>query len=137
MANILIVDDVPEVRANLRLVLEMADHTVSEAEDGQMALTILENTTFDLVITDVLMPKLDGIEVTKRTHLLRPEARILVISGGDRNVPPPPSPWLQCSEPTPCCISRSLMKSFLMRLSVCWSPPIRSLRKPRSFFMRS
>jgi len=89
MAQILLADDVPEVRMTLRLVLESAGHSVVEVEEGLAAVAILEQdqSRFALVITDVLMPNGDGIEVTKRTHQLCPNAKVLVISGGDRNVP--------------------------------------------------
>ena len=62
MATILTVDDSPSVRQLVRIVLEGAGYTVIEAENGQEGLTQATSTAVDLVITDLNMPVMDGLE---------------------------------------------------------------------------
>ena len=56
MPRILVIDDIPAVRATWRDTLEEAGHDVLEAADGHKALSILSRETVDLVITDIFMP---------------------------------------------------------------------------------
>jgi len=71
-ATILIVDDSATMRALVRRALEADAHAVVEAAHGGAALAALGSTTVDLVITDVLMPEMDGLALTRR---LRDDAR--------------------------------------------------------------
>lgn len=87
MANILVAEDSPAVRMAIVDVLEALGHTVTEAENGRYALERLTEGGFDLVITDVLMPETDGIEVIKTARRSRPDVKILAISGGAPNLP--------------------------------------------------
>ncbi|SLN56031.1 response regulator [Oceanibacterium hippocampi] len=87
MARILLVEDVADVRETVRLSLERAGHDVAEAENGQAALTLSEATDFDLVITDIWMPGMDGVTLLKRLRERRPGVKILVMSGGGPKVP--------------------------------------------------
>ena len=66
MAHVLVVDDEPSFRALLRDILEEAGHAVTEARDGAEALAFLERGTFDVVLTDRQMPKVDGLELVRR-----------------------------------------------------------------------
>lgn len=66
MATILIVDDDPKIRDLLRLYVERERHRVIEAEDGAGALAAVERERPDLVLLDVMLPGLDGIEVLRR-----------------------------------------------------------------------
>ena len=66
MATILVVDDDPKIRDLLRLYVERERHRVVEAEDGPGALAALERSRPDLVLLDVMLPGLDGIEVLRR-----------------------------------------------------------------------
>ena len=63
--SILIADDDPMIRNLLRIMLETADYTVIEAQDGQDALTKISATNPDLMILNVMMPKMDGLTVCK------------------------------------------------------------------------
>lgn len=63
--TILIADDEKEIRELLRLYLENEHYKVVEAEDGQMALDILASQNIDLVILDIMMPKVDGYHVLR------------------------------------------------------------------------
>ena len=65
--KILLVDDEPEIRNVLRLLLSKGGNTVIEAPDGEAAVRLAtENTDIDLCIMDIMMPKLSGIEATKK-----------------------------------------------------------------------
>jgi two-component system chemotaxis response regulator CheY len=61
MASILAVDDSASMRQMVSFTLKSAGHNVTEAEDGLVALNKAKTATFDLVITDVNMPNMDGI----------------------------------------------------------------------------
>lgn len=63
MARILIVDDEVTFRSSVAAVLTRHGHTVLEAEDGRSGLKLLQSQPVDLVITDVMMPDQDGLEV--------------------------------------------------------------------------
>jgi CheY-like chemotaxis protein len=84
MAKILLVDDDPMVRETVRQILIADDHLVTLAEDGRKAVEIFRNAEFDLVITDIIMPEKDGIEIITELRRTRPAVRILAISGGGR-----------------------------------------------------
>jgi two-component system chemotaxis response regulator CheY len=66
MANILLVDDSVTMREMVSFTLKQAGHDVVEAEDGIQALDIAQGKVFSLVITDVNMPKMDGIVLTDK-----------------------------------------------------------------------
>ena len=67
MPKILIIDDEASIRNTLREILEYEKYQVEEASDGEIGLEILENNKFDVVLCDIKMPKLDGIEVLERS----------------------------------------------------------------------
>jgi CheY-like chemotaxis protein len=64
-AKILVVDDDPDMRDALQIILESADYSVVMAEDGEQCLAKLKEEQPDLLILDLLMPKMDGFEVCK------------------------------------------------------------------------
>ena len=66
MAEILIVDDEPDVRFVLRMAFESAGHQIVEAHHGAAALEHVESSRPALVVTDVMMPVLDGLELVRR-----------------------------------------------------------------------
>ena len=65
MFDILVVDDDKNTRFMLRELLESENYTVTEATNGEEALRVFEKNHIDLVIVDIMMPKLDGYEFTK------------------------------------------------------------------------
>jgi CheY-like chemotaxis protein len=81
MASILIVDDDKAVQIITKLMLEREGHDVTCASDGPRALHIFRSTDFDLLIIDIFMPEMDGLETMKLAHQCRPEVPIIVISG--------------------------------------------------------
>ncbi|MGD2120102.1 MAG: response regulator [Gemmatimonadota bacterium] len=82
MADILIIDDEPGVLGILRKILEGAGHSVTDASDGEVALRHYEGKPADLVITDIFMPGMDGIEFLVHIRKTFPEAKVLAMSGG-------------------------------------------------------
>jgi DNA-binding response OmpR family regulator len=80
--RVLVVDDEPWLRDTLSLALRRAGHEPVVAEDGRLGLAALESGAFDAVITDILMPQCDGIELIRAMRGAgRPEP-VLAISGG-------------------------------------------------------
>ncbi len=82
MARILVVDDDASITRVTREHLTREGHTVIEAYDGSEAVRILQEIPVDLVITDLYMPNMDGIEFTIRMGQRKPETKIIAISGG-------------------------------------------------------
>jgi two-component system response regulator (stage 0 sporulation protein F) len=81
MASILIVDDDRAVQLIIKLLLERAGHCVTCANDGPTALRLFHDASFDLLIVDIFMPGMDGLETMKLVHQYRPGVPIIVISG--------------------------------------------------------
>jgi two-component system chemotaxis response regulator CheY len=77
--NILTVDDAPTMRKLIAFTLSSAGHKVLEAPDGKAALDLLRTATVDLIITDVNMPVMDGIELTRNLRRLPQHARTPVL----------------------------------------------------------
>ena len=85
MATILIIDDAQDLRIILRHLLEGAGYRVLEAAGGEDGLRIWRREAVDVVITDLIMPRVDGFHVIREIRRERPGAKILVMSGaGDR-----------------------------------------------------
>lgn len=79
--HILVVEDEPGVRDFVRRGLISGGYQVSVAEDGQQALEILETEPFDLMITDIVMPGLDGIALALKAAKDLPNLKILLMTG--------------------------------------------------------
>lgn len=87
MATIMVIDDETSIRALLRGVLEKAGHRVMEAHDGREALALYHKSRPDLVIMDLLMPEVDGLEATLQLSREYVDTKIIAMTGaqGDRN----------------------------------------------------
>ena len=81
MARILLAEDDHEMRQFLAQSLRRAGHDVSAAEDGESAASALERQGFDLLLADVVMPGLDGVELAKRAAKASPGVKIVFITG--------------------------------------------------------
>ncbi len=81
MAKILIVDDERAIRRTLRDILEMEKYDVEEAEDGLTSLVKIKQDKFDVVILDIKMPKMDGMDVMDRMAEVCPDTPVIMISG--------------------------------------------------------
>ena len=78
--SILVVDDDPAIHALLQAVLASPDWQVEAAQDGQEALSRVRVKDYDLVLTDVRMPGMDGLELLRTIHEERPATRVLVMT---------------------------------------------------------
>lgn len=82
--RILVVDDNEQMRELLRLILETAGHEIAEAADGKVALDLLGAAPAELVITDIIMPEMEGIDLIMAIRTRYPGVRIIAISGGGK-----------------------------------------------------
>ena len=85
MARILVIDDDEDVRETVRRTLESRGHTVKLAGDGSLGLAALAEDAPDLVITDVFMPRQDGIETLRELRKAFPKLKVIAMSGGSGN----------------------------------------------------
>jgi len=78
--RILVVDDDPDIHHLLTAALKDANYLIESRFDGLQALSLLETQSFDLIITDVRMPGLNGLELLRRIHEVRPGTKVLVMT---------------------------------------------------------
>ncbi len=81
MARILLAEDDDDMRRFLARALEKAGHDVSSFAEGVSAYEELKGTAFDLLLTDIVMPEMDGIELARRAAELDPALKIMFITG--------------------------------------------------------
>ncbi|NVJ89450.1 MAG: sigma-54-dependent Fis family transcriptional regulator [Flavobacteriaceae bacterium] len=83
MSKILIIEDEAAIRRVLKKIIqeESENYNVEEAEDGLQGLELIKNNDFDLVLCDIKMPKMDGVEVLEKSKKIKPETPIVMISG--------------------------------------------------------
>ena len=87
MARILIIDDEPQIRSMLKLMLERDGYEVVEAPDGVEGISVYRQNPTDLIITDLIMPNKDGIGMIIDLKKEFPEVKIIAMSGGGLNKP--------------------------------------------------
>ncbi|HTH48226.1 MAG TPA: response regulator [Candidatus Limnocylindria bacterium] len=87
MPHLLLIDDDDSFRRMLRLTLEQAGHTVTEAKDGREGLMRYQPAIHDLVITDLIMPEKEGLETIAGLRRRHAAVRIIAMSGGGRYSP--------------------------------------------------
>jgi len=88
MAHILIAEDVAEIRFAYEAILMSAGHSVDSVANGKDAIDHLKNASYDIIITDLMMPRQDGFDVTEAAEKLTPRPKILVITGGGDQMSP-------------------------------------------------
>jgi CheY-like chemotaxis protein len=81
MASILLVDDNVEFRNILSLALSGAGHTVTLAANGRQALQLFSRISCDLIISDIVMPEKDGLEMLLQLRATKPSFPIILMSG--------------------------------------------------------
>lgn len=83
MPKILIIEDEQSIRRVLKKIISEENNTyeVEEAEDGLVGLEMIQNTDYDLILCDIKMPKIDGVEVLEKVRKLKPEIPVVMISG--------------------------------------------------------
>ena len=80
-AHILVVDDEEPIRITMRDLLQRRGHSVITAEHGEAALALIHQRPFDLLLLDLKMPRLSGIEVAKRARERQPDVAIIMLTG--------------------------------------------------------
>ncbi|MFY0643460.1 MAG: sigma-54-dependent Fis family transcriptional regulator [Bacteroidia bacterium] len=81
MARILIVDDEKSIRETLKEILEYEGYEIEQAENGEIALKQIKKYNYDVVLCDIKMPKMDGIELLSKASDVAPELPFIMISG--------------------------------------------------------
>jgi len=81
MYRILLAEDDKVMREYLTRALERSGYAVSAVDRGTEALPLLENEQFDLLLTDIVMPEMDGIELAQRAGEIAPDMRVMFITG--------------------------------------------------------
>ena len=82
MKRILIVDDDSTIRKLIEVILTKNGFKVEAVSNGIKALSILKKDDFDIVITDLIMPEMDGIELLRELHLKSHKIKVIAMSGG-------------------------------------------------------
>ena len=81
MAKILVIDDSDDTRETIREMLERGGHEVLEAANGKEGLQMIEQHAPDVVVTDILMPEMEGIETIQSIAKTYPELPVIAITG--------------------------------------------------------
>ena len=81
MASILIIDDEKAIRKTLTEILSYEGYKIDEASDGEEGLKRFSEKAYDIVLCDIKMPKLDGIEFLERSREINPDVPVIMISG--------------------------------------------------------
>ena len=81
MAKILLAEDDDDMRNFLVKALEKAGHEVTSFGEGLSAFEQVKHTSFDLLLTDIVMPEMDGIELARRATELDPDIKVMFITG--------------------------------------------------------
>lgn len=86
MPKVLVIEDDEAVRYSLEMVLKSMGHDVYAAANGIEGVALCQEQLFDLVITDLIMPEMDGVETILELKIQMPELKIIAISGGGKYV---------------------------------------------------
>ena len=81
MIRILLAEDDNSMREYLARALERVGYAVTAVDRGTAALPLLETESFDLLLTDIVMPEMDGIELAQRAAVIVPGLRVMFITG--------------------------------------------------------
>jgi CheY-like chemotaxis protein len=82
MSHVLIIDDSEKIRDTVKLMLESAGFDVSVASDGEDGVNQFRQERFDLVISDIVMPRRDGLQTIRELREMTPDIPIVAMSGG-------------------------------------------------------
>jgi CheY-like chemotaxis protein len=84
VTRILVIDDDPDVRRALRKILTRAGYDVVEAADGTAGVALQHNAPADVIITDIFMPGLDGLQTMRQLKREGSLVKVIAVSGGDQ-----------------------------------------------------
>ena len=119
LSRILVIDDDPAVRMTIKLVLERDGHSVELATDGLAGMKAIKAGGIDLLIVDIFMPGMDGIETIREVRKHQPDLPAIVISGTSLAGPGLREPGLQAPNFLAMAVKlgavRSLQKPFKPR----------------------
>jgi CheY-like chemotaxis protein len=87
MPGVLIVEDDDDLREMLKVSFTKNKYTVLEAADGKEAITKFKPLITDLIVTDIIMPNVEGLKVIMKMREIKPEIKIIAISGGGKAGP--------------------------------------------------
>jgi CheY-like chemotaxis protein len=87
VARILLVDDNPQIREVLEAALVQHGHQVVPARDGKEGMKLLRQSQCDVVLTDILMPEKDGLQLLREVRAEFPTMRVVAMSGGSPHQP--------------------------------------------------
>jgi CheY-like chemotaxis protein len=87
MANILVIDDDATIQLVFSQFLTSLGHEIMQAENGKEGMKLIEETRPDLVITDIMMPEMDGLEILMQLRNTHDSIPVIAISGGMRALP--------------------------------------------------
>jgi CheY-like chemotaxis protein len=87
MAKILLIDDDPTIQKVFSQFLTGMGHEIMQAENGKEGMSMLQETRPDLVITDIMMPEMDGLEILMHLRSTHNSVPVIAISGGMRALP--------------------------------------------------
>ena len=82
--KVLVIEDNYDISALIRRFLETSGHEVLEAHNGEAGLRTFEESSPDLVITDIIMPDRDGLEIIQEVRKQKPRTKIIAMSGGGK-----------------------------------------------------
>lgn len=84
MAHLLVIDDETTMRSALRLALERSGHVITEAVDGKTGLELIDPAVHEVIITDIVMPGTEGLEVLMELRRQHSKIKVIAMSGGGR-----------------------------------------------------
>jgi len=87
MANILVIDDDATIQLVFSQFLTSLGHGIMQAENGKKGMSMIQETRPDLVITDIMMPEMDGLEILMQLRSTHDSVPVIAISGGMRSLP--------------------------------------------------
>jgi DNA-binding NtrC family response regulator len=82
MSRVLVVDDVRGVRESVKIALEAAGHETEAVDNGRTALELLRKDSYDVLVTDIWMPGIDGLSLIKALRADCPGLRVFCMTGG-------------------------------------------------------
>jgi signal transduction histidine kinase/DNA-binding response OmpR family regulator len=81
MGNILVVDDERSIRVTLKAFLEADGHCVETAEEAEAAMALLQNKPMDVIFTDIILPRVSGVDLLRRIHERSPHVQVIMMTG--------------------------------------------------------